>query len=156
MLLVNCELSLTFTWSKNCILTGMAARAAQGNNTEIAARTGTTYKVIDTKLHVLVVTLSAENDNKLLEDLKKGFKETIKRNKYSSKMSNQTTNNNLNYLIDPIFTNVNRLFVLPFENETDGNSFSMYYILKIEIKDFNVLIDRKPFFGIPVKNQEDA
>ena len=32
-------------------------------------------------------------------------------------MSNQTKNNNLNYLIDPTFTNVNRLFVLSFKNE---------------------------------------
>ena len=61
-------------------------------------------------------------------------------------MSNQVTNNNLNYLIDPAFTNVNRLFVLSSENETDRTSFSNYYAPKIEIKDFNVLIDGKPFF----------
>ena len=62
-------------------------------------------------------------------------------------MSNQTSNNNLNYLIDPTFTNVNRLFVLSFER----TSFSNYYVPKIEIKDFNVLIDGKQFFEIPVK-----
>ena len=61
-------------------------------------------------------------------------------------MSNQTKNNNLSYLIDPTFTNVNRLFVLSFENETDRTSFSEYYLPKVEIKDFNVLIDEKPFF----------
>ena len=66
-------------------------------------------------------------------------------------MSNQTKNNNLNYLIDPTFTNVNRLFVLSFENETDRTSISKYYVPKVEIKDFNVLIDGKPFFEIPVK-----
>ena len=53
-------------------------------------------------------------------------------------MSNQTINNNLNYLIDPTFTNVNSLFVLSYENETDRTSFSKYYVPKIEIKDFNV------------------
>ena len=58
-------------------------------------------------------------------------------------MSNQTKNNNLNYLIDPTFTNVNRLFVLSFED--DRASFSKYYVPNIEIKDFNVLIDGKPF-----------
>ena len=71
-------------------------------------------------------------------------------------MSNQTKNNNLNYLIDPIFTNVNRLFVLSFENKDDRTSFSKYYVIKVEIKDFNVLIDGKPFFEIPVKNKEEA
>ena len=55
-------------------------------------------------------------------------------------MSNQTKNNNLNYLIDPTFTNVNRLFVLSFENETDTTSFSKYYVPKVGIKDFNVLM----------------
>ena len=56
-------------------------------------------------------------------------------------MSNQTRNSNLNYLVDPTFTNVNRLFVLSFENEEDRTSFSEYYVPKVEIKDFNVLID---------------
>ena len=71
-------------------------------------------------------------------------------------MSNQTKNNNLNYLIDPTFTNVNRLFVLSFENENDRTSFSKYYLPKVEIKDINVLIDGKPFFEIPVKNKEET
>ena len=50
-------------------------------------------------------------------------------------MSNQTKNNNLNYLIGPTFTNVNGLFVLTFENEDDRTSFSKYYVPKFEIKD---------------------
>ena len=56
-------------------------------------------------------------------------------------MSNQTKNNNLNCLIVPTFTNVNRLFVLTFENEYDRTSFSKYYLPKVDIKDLNVLID---------------
>ena len=71
-------------------------------------------------------------------------------------MSNQTKNNNLNYLMDPTFTNVNKLFVLTFENEDDRTFFSKYYVPKVEIKDFNGLIDGKPFFEIPVKNKEEA
>ena len=114
------------------------------------------FKITDCKFYVPVVTLSAENDNKLLEQLKTGFKRTITWNKYRSEMSNQTKNNNLNYLIDPAFTNVNRLFVLTFENEDDRTSFSKHYVPKVEIKDFNVLIDGKPFFEIPVKNKEEA
>ena len=71
-------------------------------------------------------------------------------------MSNQTIINNLNYLIGPTFTNVNRLFVLSFENETEKTSFSENYVPKVEIKGLNVLIDGKPFFEIPVKNKDEA
>ena len=78
-------------------------------------------------------------------------------------MSVQSNNNNINYLIDPKFANVNRLFVLSFERIEENNvkkdyrdSFSHYYIPKVEIKDFNVLIDRKSFFDLPVKNEEEA
>ena len=71
-------------------------------------------------------------------------------------MTNHTKTNNLNYLIDLIFIKVNRLFVLSFENEEDKTTFSKYYTTKVEIKDFNVLIDRKSFFDVPVKNKEEA
>ena len=60
-------------------------------------------------------------------------------------MTNQTKTNHLNYLIDPTFTKVNRLFVLSFENEEDRISFSKYYVPEVEIKDFNVLTDGKSF-----------
>ena len=107
-------------------------------------------------MYVQVVTLSAENDHKLLEQLKTGFKRTTEWKKYRSEMSNQTKKNNLNYLIDPTFTIANKLFVLSFENENDRVSFSKYYVPKVEIKHFNVLIDGKPFFEIPAKNKEKA
>ena len=61
-------------------------------------------------------------------------------------MTNQTKNDNLNYLIDPTFTKVNISFVLSFENEEDRTSFSKYYVPDVQIKDFNVLIDGKSFF----------
>ena len=71
-------------------------------------------------------------------------------------MSNQIKNDNLIYLIDPTFSNLNRLFALSFENENDKTSFSKYYVSKVVIKYFNVLIDGKPLFEIPVKNKEKA
>ena len=152
---------MTLSWSANCVITSLEkrlVRAAEGRNPAVYgdSPTNAVFKIRDTKLYVPVVTLSAENDNKLLEQLKTGFKRTIKWNKYSSEMSNQTKNNNLNYLTDPTFTNVNRLLVLNFENEEDRTSFSKYYVPKVEIKNFNVLIDGKPFFEIPVKNKEEA
>ena len=154
----NCEISLSLAWSENCVITSKATREADPDADPavvgINNPTNAVFKIADCKLYVLVVTLSAENDNKLSEQLKTGFKKTFRWNKYRSEMSNPTKSNNLNYLIDPTFTNVNRLFVLSFENEDDGTLFSIYYVPKVEIKDFNMLIDGKPFFEIPVKNKE--
>ena len=59
-------------------------------------------------------------------------------------------------MIDSTFTEENRLFVLSFENENDRPSFSKYYTPKVEIKDFNVLVNGKSFFDVPVKNKEEA
>ena len=59
-------------------------------------------------------------------------------------------------MIDPTFTNVNRLFVLSFENQADRTSYSKYYVPSDEIKHSNVLIDGKLFSEIPVKNKEEA
>ena len=149
--LINYEVSLTLTWNENCVITSKAAREADPGadlaGAGINNPTNAVFKITDCKLYVPVVTLSAENDNKLLAQLKTGFKRTIKWNKYRSEMSNQTKNNSLNYLIDQIFTNVNSLFVLSFKNEEDRTSFSKYYVPKDEIKDFNMLIDGKSFFG---------
>ena len=95
----------------------MTVRAAGNNNDPpaVVAPTGLEFQITDTKLYVPVVTLSKENDIKLLEQLKSGFKRTIKWNKYRTQMTSQSNNNNSNYLIDPTFTKVNRLFVLSFE-----------------------------------------
>ena len=118
-----------------------------------------TFKITDVKLFVPVVSLSKENDIKLLEQLKTGFKRTIKWNKYRSQMIIQPQNSNLNYLIDPTFTSVNRLFVLSFprNNNTDSRySFSNYSVPNVKVNDFNVLIDGKSFFDLSVKNDEEA
>ena len=153
--LINCEVSLTLIWSENCVLTSKAKRDADSHAdlpvAGINNATSASFKTKDTKLYVPVVTLSAKNDNKILEQLKTGFKRTIAWNKDRSEMSSQTKNNNVNYLIDPTFTKVNRLFVLSFENEEDITSSSKYFLPKAEIKDFTVLVDGKPFFEIPVK-----
>ena len=108
-------------------------------------------------MYVPVVTFSTEDDNRLLETgLKTGFKRTIKWNKYRSEMSKQTKTNNLNCLIDPTFCKVNRLFVLSFKNVDDRTSFSKYYTPSVGIKDFNVLIDGKTFFDVPIKSKEET
>ena len=122
----------------------------------IESPTSSKFEITDCKLYVPVVTLSAKNDNELLEQLKSGFKKSIKWYKYMSQMSNQNKNNNLNYLIDPTFSNVNRLFVLAFENEDDRTSYYKYYLPNVEIKDYNYLIDGNAFFELPIKNIEET
>ena len=74
-------------------------------------------------------------------------------------MTTEKKNNNLNFLTDPTFRNINRLFVLSFKNNNDDptrNSLGGYYMSLVEIKDFNVLIDNKPFSDHPVKNKQQA
>ena len=93
---------------------------------------------------------------RLLEQLRTGFKRTIKWNKYRSEMTSQTKNNYLNCLIDPTFTKVIRLFVLLFENENNRASFSQHYVTNVQLKDFNVLIDGKSFFDMPKKKRRST
>ena len=89
---------------------------------EINNPENTIFQMADTKTYVPVVSLSKENDIKLLEQLKSRFKRTMKWNKYRSQMTIQPQNSNLNCFIDPTFTNVNRLFVFSFSrnNNTDN------------------------------------
>ena len=63
--------------------------------------------------------------------------------------------NNLNILIDPTFTNVNRLFVLAYQNVDDRQSFSQFYLPRVMVKDFNVIIDKLVFFDLPIKTEEE-
>ena len=139
----------------------MTVRTAGNNNVPpaIVATAGLEFQIKDTKLYVPVVTLSKEIDTKLLEQLKTGFKRTIKWNKYRSQITVQSDNKKLNYLIDPTFPKVSRLFVLSFARDAEGDnrdSFSDYYVPNVQIKDFNVLIDGKRFFDLPVKKEEEA
>ena len=152
--LINCKITLILSWYKECVLVGRAFRGPPA--AAINSLTSAKFEITDCKLYVPVITLSAENDNKLLEQLKSGFKITIKWNKYLSQMYNQNKNNNLNYLIDPTFSNVNRLFVLSFENEEDRTSYYTYYMPTVEIKDYNILIDGNAFFELPIKDIEET
>ena len=71
-------------------------------------------------------------------------------------MTTEAINNNLNILIDPTFTNVNRLFVLAYHTADDRQSFSQFYLPRVMIKDYNVIIDKLAFFNLPIKTKEEA
>ena len=84
--------------------------------------------------------------------MKSGFKRTINWNKYQSKISSERQNLYLDFLIDPSFQGVYILFVLLFENEEDRKVRTKYNLPKVEIKNYNVMIDGKNFFDQSVKS----
>ena len=108
MQLINCEVNLILTWSPTCFISSPNGE--------------TKFKITETKLYVPVVTLSTQDNAKLLQQLKSGFKRTINWNKYESNIKTFPQNRYLNPLINPSFQGVNRLFVLSFENEYDRTS----------------------------------
>ena len=153
--LISCGVSLELKWNKNCVITSIQHEInLDGGNTE--ASTGATLSITDCKLYVPVVTLSEDDEIKLLTNLKSGFKREIIWNKYRSQMTSEAVNNNLNILVDPTFTNVNRLIVLAYQNADDRQSFYEFYLLKVMIKNFNVIIDKLVFFDSPIKTEEEA
>ena len=90
--------------------------------------------------------MSKDDENKLLTNLKSGFKREIEWNKYRSQMSAEAINNKLNILMDPTFTSVNRLFVLAYQPAGNRQSFFEFYLPKVMVKDYNVIIDELAFF----------
>ena len=112
----------------------------------------TKFKITETKLYVPIVTLSIQDNAKLLQQLKSGFKRTINWNKYESNIKTFAQNRYLNHLINPSFQGVNRHFVLSFENEDYRTSHSTYYLPKVEIKDYNVIINGKNIFDQPINS----
>ena len=134
MPLINCEVNLVLTWSKDCVIT----------NSEGEGK----FAITETKLYVPVVTLSTQDNAKLLQQLQleSGFKRTINWDKYESSVKTFSKNRYLNYLINPSFRGENRFFALFFENEDQRKSHSTYYLSKVEIKDYSIMIDGRNFF----------
>ena len=143
MPLINCEVNLILAWSSTCVL---IATNIQNQNAIFA--------ITDTKLYVPVVTLSTQENTKLFQQLKSGFKGVINWNKYLSKPELLAQNPNLNHLVEPSFQGVNGLFVLAFENDDDRTSSDEYYLPNVEIKYYNIMINGEHFFDQPIKNNK--
>ena len=158
MPLISCEISLELKWGKNCIITSLEEKKVDAGPP--VARddgpTGATLNITDCKLYIPVVTLSKDDEIKLLTNLESGFKREAIWNKYRSQMSTEAINNNLNILIDPTFANVNILFVLAYQTADDRHSYSQFYLPKVMVKNFNVIIDKLAFFDLPIKTEEEA
>ena len=129
MTLINSEVELILTWSAGCVIIY--------NDVENQV---STFTITETNLYVPVVTLSTQDNAKLLPQLKSGFKWTISWNKYLSKTALLAQNANLNHLTEPSFQGINRFFVLAFENDAQRTSNKRFYIPNVEIKDYNVMI----------------
>ena len=109
MSLIDCEVELIFTWSRNSVII----------STNVANQIPT-FTITETTLNVPVVTLSMQDNAKLLPQLKSGFKRTIRWNKYLAKPELLAKNANLNHLIEPSFQGGNRHFILAFEDDTQS------------------------------------
>ena len=112
MPLINCEVELILTWSENCVII----------STNIADQ-NTTFTITETNLYLPVVTLSTQDNAKLLPQLTSVFERTISWNKYLEKQELLAQNANLNHLIEP------------FRKDAQRISKKRYYIPNVEIKD---------------------
>ena len=140
MPLIICEVSLILTWSSTCVITNSTGEEK--------------FEITDTKLYVPVVTLSTQDNAKLLQQLKSDFKRVVNWNKYLSKPELLAQNQNLNHMVEPSFQGVNRRFVLAFENDTNRTSHNTYHLPTVEIKDYNIIINGEKFFDQPIKDNK--
>ena len=136
--MINCEGNLILAWSPTCVITN--------------SRGEERFTITDTKLYVPLVTLSTQCNAQFPQQLKSGFKRTINRNKDQLFPKTYAPKRYLNNLADLSFEVANRIFVLSFEKEDDRRSHSGYYLRKVEIKDYNVIIDGRNFFDQPINN----
>lgn len=135
--LINCEVELNWFWTKYCVFSEDEANLNDA-----------TFQINSTKPYVPVVTLSTNDNIKSLRTLQQEFERTIFWKKYRSEITIHRQHDNFNFTINPTFKTVNRLFVFSFKNsekDSTKNYFLKYYMLLLEIKDFNAFIENKPF-----------
>ena len=152
MPLINCKIHLELNWTKDCVMSTIA---------------DTTFKITNTKLYVPIVTLSSKDNVKLVKLLEEGFKRPVYWNEYQTKIeSRNLDNNNLTrFPLDASFQGVRRLFVLAFNNTTVNvpnnpinntnnrvlrNSHTKYFLPRVNITNYNVLINGRNFYDQPI------
>ena len=138
-------------WTKNCLI----STAPDDNNRK------TTFQITSTKLYVPIVTLSTKDNVNLTKKLDQGLKRSVFWNEYKSKIETKTADNNnvTRFPLDASFQGVNRLFVLAFDNTNNGNnkverdSHRKYFLPRVDITSYNVLIDGRNFYDQPINDQ---
>ena len=134
--LFNCEIKLDLSWSKKR-LSEISRTAALAGDPDanlpvliVEEAEKVIFRVFSNNLYVSVVTSSISDNIKILENIKQGFKRTVSWNKYKSERTTQPKNNNLDYIIDSKYRNINRFFVLSFKNDNSDptrDSFDKFY-----------------------------
>ena len=163
MPLVNCKIDLELTWHKDCMISSVNAAAGQV----------VSFMITNTELYVPVVTLSTKDNNNLTKQLNDRFKRTIYWNQYMSKTFPETPHKKTGitrFALDAAFQGVNRLFVLAFEdtradeaaevpaprnlvaNRVIRDSYRKYFVPRVNITSYNVLIDGRNFYDLPIND----
>ena len=154
MPLINCNIHLELNWNKDCVKSTIA---------------DTTLKITNTKLYVPIVTLSSKDNVKLVKLLEEGFKRPVYWNEYQTKIETRNLDNNnlTRFPLDASFQGVRRLFVLAFNNTTVNvpnnpinntnnrvlrNSHTKYFLPRVNITNYNVLIDGRNFYDQPIND----
>ena len=148
MPLINCKINLELNWIQNCVMLNIAG--------------ATIFQITDTKLYVPIVTLSTKDNVNLTKQLNKGFKRSVHWNEYESKIvpKNVDNVNVTGFPLDASFQGVNRLFVLALDNtngnnnsRVERNSHRKYFLPRVSITKYNVLIDGRNFYDQPISDQ---
>ena len=153
MPLINCKIELSLKWIENCVLTS----APIGDDANAAGTDSATFKITYAKLYVPIVTLSAEDNGKLLKLLGEGFKRFIYWNKYKVidntvvQIATANGEKHIRALLDPSYQGVKRWFVLAYDNTAGNNkvsidSFKKYFLTGVKIENYNIEIDGRNFF----------
>ena len=143
MPLINCKIKLNLTWKKECVLSTDDGNAV--------------FIINDTKMYIPVVTLSKEDNKDFIKQQNKGFQRSIYWNEYKTKEINEDADANVfKYInLDPSFQGVNRLFVMAY-NRANGhptrNGQQKYYLPRIDLEKYNVIIDGRNFYDNPIKS----
>ena len=151
MSLINCKIKLNLTWKKERVLsTDNDAAAANAANNPV-------FIIRDTKLYVSVITFSKEDNKDFIEQQNKGFQRSIYWNEYKTKEQTENAGANVfKYLnLDPSFQGVNRLFVMAYNGEDDEptrDGRTKYYLPRIDLKKYNVIIDGRNFYDNPIES----
>ena len=142
MPLINCEVEISLTWNKNCILSCVA--------------NDSTFAIADAKLYVPVVALITEGNTKLSKLLSKGFKRPIYWNEYKvTPNKNYDANGYIRERLDSSIQGVKRLFVLAYGRENDDateNSQIKYFLPRMKIKNYSIKIDGRNFYDQPIND----
>ena len=141
--LINCKIKLNLTWKKECVLSTDDGNAV--------------FIINDIKMYVPVVTLSKEDNKDFIEQQNKGFQRSIYWNKYKTKEKNEDGNNTTKYIsLDPSFQGANGLFLMAYSradnNQPTRNGQQKYYLPRINLNKYSVVIDRRNFYDNPIES----